>query len=127
MGTNDKVAKGIEDVERDDMNRVICGGVDGESDGVEAVVLERGHEIFDGVPFAVFVESVFRGERGRAPDALHAKRKRGDLGRGRAFMSLTSTFYSWARCVGQTRRSGWTDYNSWVSNGRKCMSTLAAG
>ena len=90
---NDKVAEGVEDVKRDDMNRVIRGGVDGESDSVEAVVLKWNHEIFGGVPFATFIEFVFRDERRWVPDAVCAKYKRDDHRREVLPVLLTLTFY----------------------------------
>lgn len=55
---NDKVAEDVEDAKCGDADRVVRDGVDGESEGIETVMLEWNHEIFSGVPFTVFVESV---------------------------------------------------------------------
>ena len=75
MGTNDKVADGIKDAKHDNMDRLVRGGIDGESKGVEAVVLERDHEISSGVPFTIFVEAMLYGEPWWVPDAVRVKRK----------------------------------------------------
>jgi len=76
MGTNDEVTTGANDTKRGDVNRVVCGGIDGESKGVESVMLEWNHEIFSGVPLGVFVELVLRGEPGWVPNTAHVKGKR---------------------------------------------------
>ena len=72
---NDKASEGVEDTKRGDVNRVVRGGIYGENEGVETVALELDHEVFTGIPFATFFESVFHDEPWWAPDAAHAKRK----------------------------------------------------
>jgi len=71
--TNDEVTEGANDAKHGDVNRVVCDGIDGESEGVETVVLEWGHQIFSGVPFGIFVELVLHSKPGRAPNAAHVK------------------------------------------------------
>jgi len=58
--TNDKVTEGANDAKRGDVNRAVCGGIDGEGKHVESVMFKRDHEVFGRVPFGVFVELMFR-------------------------------------------------------------------
>jgi len=74
--TNDEVTEGVSDTKHGDVNRVVCDGIDGESEGVETVVLEWDQKIFSGVPFGIFVELVLHGEPGRVPNAAHMKGER---------------------------------------------------
>ena len=81
MRTNDEVMEDVEDTKLGDMNRAIRDGIYGESEGVETVVLKRNQEIFSGVPFSVFVDSVLCDEHGWVPHAVHVKHKYGDFER----------------------------------------------
>ena len=85
MRANEKVADGAKDAKHSNMDRVVRGGVYGEGEGVETVVLEWGRGIFSGNPLDIFVEFVFHGEPGWVPDAAHTKhecdRPGGDGGR----------------------------------------------
>ena len=106
MRTNEKDAEDVEDAKHGNRDRTVRGGIDGKSEGIKAIVLKWNHEIFRRVPFTVFVESVFRDEPGRVPDAGHVKHEYDDLGNRGAFASLTLTLCLRVRCTGQTRRSG---------------------
>lgn len=57
------------------MNRVVCGRIDGESEGVEAIVFERDREILSGVPFSMLAELVFHHKRGLIPNAERVQGK----------------------------------------------------
>ena len=81
MRTDDKVTEDTKDAKHGNPNGVVRGGVYGEDEGIEAVVLKWDHGIFGAVPLAVFVERVFYGEPGRVPDAARTKSK-GDVSGG---------------------------------------------
>ena len=94
MGTNEKVTEDVEDAKHDNRDRAIHGGVYGESKSIEAVVLKWDHEVFSGVPFAVFVETVSRDELGWVPDAARVKHECNDLGkRGQFNLLLIGSLY----------------------------------
>lgn len=73
MRMNDEVPKDVKDAEHGNVNRTVCGGVDGESDGMKTVVFEWVHKIFGWVPSTVSVESVFHREPGRVPNTARVK------------------------------------------------------
>ena len=75
MRVNDKVAEGAKDAKVGNMDGVVRGGVYGEGEGVENVVLKWDHGIFSGIPLDIFVELVFHGEPGWVPDATRTKHK----------------------------------------------------
>ena len=70
---NDEVPKDVKYAEHGNVNRAVCGGVDGESDSVKTVVFEWVHKIFSWVLLIVSVELVFHREPGRVPNAAHVK------------------------------------------------------
>jgi len=70
---NDEVPEDAKDAKRGNVNRVVCGGVDGESDSTEAVVFEWVHKIFNWIPLIASVELVFRREPGRVPSTARVK------------------------------------------------------
>jgi len=77
VGVNVKVSDGVKDAEHGDMKGAVRGGVYGENEGVESIVLEWDHDVFGGVLSVMLVESVFHVERGWVPDAAHLKRECG--------------------------------------------------
>lgn len=91
------------------MDGVVHGGVYGEEEGIEIVVLKYVHGILSGVLSAVFVESVFHSESGWVPDAADTERKCCVL-RKILFVSLTPAVCSWAQYVGQMRRLAWRSW-----------------
>jgi len=98
---NDKVAEDAKDAKHGNVNRVVCGGVYGEGEGVETVVLKWDHDIFSGIPLDVFIESVFHSEPWWVPDAAHTNVS--VIASGRDYRSchspqpLTYELGAWAR------------------------------
>jgi len=70
---NGEVPKDVKYAEHGNVNRAVCGRVDGESDSMKAVVFEWVHKIFSWVPFTVSVELVFYREPGRVPSTAYVK------------------------------------------------------
>ena len=73
MRTNDEVPEDVKNAKHGNVNQVVCGRVCGESDNTEAVMIKWDHKIASGVPFAMFVELVFRCEPERVSNAAHVK------------------------------------------------------
>ena len=84
--TNDEVMEDVEDAKLGNMNRAIRDGIYGESEGVETVALKRNQEIFSGVPFPAFVDSMLGDEPGWVPQTVHVKHKYSDFKKGRSLV-----------------------------------------
>ena len=92
MRTDNEISEGVEDAKHCDVNRGICGGIDGKSEGMEIIAFEWDHKIFSGAPFVTFVELVFRGEPGRVPNPANAGRKCDARGRGDIHVTCPGLF-----------------------------------